>query len=82
MVSLDQLHRALLHTKLGDVKRAEEEFQAAVAGRANDASAWLDRARVFVLLGKKERALADFAKALELSPQDPNIRKEYDKAKR
>ena len=43
-----------------------------------DASAWLARGRVYLLLGNKERAKGDFAKAHELNPDDPQIQKEYE----
>jgi tetratricopeptide (TPR) repeat protein len=75
---LDLLHRAYLHTKLGESRKADEEFQAAVRGRAKDASAWLARGRVYLLLGDKERAKADFAKAYEQNPDEPQIQKEYE----
>jgi tetratricopeptide (TPR) repeat protein len=75
---LDLLHQAYLHTKLGDFKKADEEFQAAVRGRAKDAKAWLARGRVYRLLGDKERAEADFAKAYELNRDDAQIQKEYE----
>jgi tetratricopeptide (TPR) repeat protein len=75
---LELLHEAYLRTKLGETKKAEEAFQAAVRGRAKDASAWLARGRVYLLLGDKERAKADFARAYELNPQDPQIRKEFE----
>jgi tetratricopeptide (TPR) repeat protein len=75
---LDLLHRAYLHTKLGEAKKADEEFQAALSGREKVASAWLARGRVYRLLGNTDRAQADFAKAHELKPDDPQIQKEYE----
>jgi WD40 repeat protein/tetratricopeptide (TPR) repeat protein len=75
---LDHLHQAYLRTKLGESDKAEEEFQAAVSGRDKDASAWLARGRVFLLLGDEKRAKADFTKAHELKPDDPEIQKEYE----
>jgi tetratricopeptide (TPR) repeat protein len=78
---LDLLHRAYLHTKTGETKKADEEFQAAVNGREKVASAWLARGRVYRLLGDKAHAKADFAKAHELDPKDPEIQKEYEGSK-
>jgi len=75
---LDHLHQAYVRTKLGESKKAEEEFQAAVRGHDKDASAWLARGRVYLLLGDKDRARADFAKAHQLKPDDPQIQKEYE----
>jgi serine/threonine protein kinase/tetratricopeptide (TPR) repeat protein len=75
---LDHLHRAYMHAKLGEPKKAEEEFQAAVRGRDKVAGAWLERGRAYRLLGDKERARADFAKARELNPKDPQVQKEYE----
>jgi Flp pilus assembly protein TadD len=72
------VHRAYLHTKLGESKKADEEFQAAIRGRAKDAKVWLARGRVHRLLDDKERAKADFARAYELNPDDPQIQKEYE----
>jgi serine/threonine protein kinase/tetratricopeptide (TPR) repeat protein len=77
---LELLHEAYLRTKLGETKKADEAFQAAVHGRAKDASAWLARGRVYLLLGDKERAQADFAKAHELKSDDPQIQKEYERS--
>jgi tetratricopeptide (TPR) repeat protein len=74
---LEMLHDAYLSTKLGEKKKADEAFQAAVRGRDKVASAWLARGRVYLLLGDKDRARADFAKARELDPKDPQIQKEY-----
>jgi tetratricopeptide (TPR) repeat protein len=80
---LDHLHQAYVRTKLlGENKKAEEQFQAAVSGRDKVASAWLARGRVYRLLGEKERAKADFAKAHELNPKDPEIQKEYESSGR
>jgi serine/threonine protein kinase/tetratricopeptide (TPR) repeat protein len=75
---LELLHQAYLHTKLGDTKKADEAFQAAVSGRDKEASAWLARGRLYLLLGDKERAKADLAKAHQLAPDDPQIQKEYE----
>jgi tetratricopeptide (TPR) repeat protein len=74
---LDHLHQAYVRTKLGEPRKAEEEFQAAVRGRDKDAGAWLARGRVYMLLGDKERAQADFVKAQELNSKDPQVQKEY-----
>jgi tetratricopeptide (TPR) repeat protein len=75
---LNHLHRAYVYTKLGDSEKADEELQAAVAGRSKVPSAWLARGRVYRLFGDKERARADFAKAHELAPDDPQVQKEYE----
>jgi tetratricopeptide (TPR) repeat protein len=75
---LDHLHQAYLRTKLGESRKAEEEFQAAVSGRDKVASAWLARGRVYRLLGERERARADFAKAYAVDPKDSRIRQEYE----
>jgi tetratricopeptide (TPR) repeat protein len=75
---LERLHEAYLRTKLGQTKKADELFQAAVRSRAKDAGAWLARGRVYLLLGDKQRAKADFARAFELKPDDPQIQKEYE----
>jgi choice-of-anchor C domain-containing protein len=72
----DLLHRAYLHTRLGESRKAEEEFQAAVRGRARDAKVWLARGRVYLLLGDKAHAKADFARGFELKPDDPELWKE------
>jgi eukaryotic-like serine/threonine-protein kinase len=74
---LDHLHQAYLRTKLGDNRKAEKEFQEAVNSRDKVASTWLARGRVYKLLGDKQRANADFAKAHELDPDDPQIQKEF-----
>jgi tetratricopeptide (TPR) repeat protein len=78
---LEHLHQGYVRTKLGDTKKADEEFQAAVSGRDKEASAWPARGRVYRLLGDKEHAKADFAKAHELDPKNPEIQKEYESSR-
>src|SRR5215813_8297451 len=68
-----RLLRARAYTQLGEPKKAEAEFQAAVAVRPGDPEIWLARARVFLQLGQHDRAEADFAKILELKPDDPRL---------
>src|SRR5262245_28678900 len=68
-----RLLRAKAYTQLGEPKKAEAEFQAAVAARPTDPAIWHARARLFAQLGWHERAEADFAKVLELKPNDPKL---------
>src|SRR5262245_56672975 len=68
-----RLLRAKAYTQLGEPKKAEAEFQAAVGVRPGDPEIWLARARVFLQLGQHGRAEADFAKVLELKPDDPRL---------
>ena len=63
--------RGTFYVGVGDYDAALKDFSKMAELAPNDASAYLNRARVEVLQKKEADALADFSKAVELSPQNP-----------
>ena len=56
--------------ELGRTAQAEPLVLAITEGKASDPQAWLDRGLFLARAGQTDRAAADFARALELSPVD------------
>lgn len=65
-------NRGIAHIALADWRAAERDFSTVIAADPEDAGAWLNRARARTKLAPTD-ALADFARALELSPEDGRI---------
>src|SRR5262249_17560679 len=67
-----RLLRAKGFAQLGQFKKAEAEFQAAIDLRPEDATFWIARGRFHAERGDHKKADADFAKAASLTPDELN----------
>jgi serine/threonine-protein kinase len=67
---LFRLAVARLHARLGRIKEADADMEAAVAAAPDDAEVRLARGRLLAELGHPERAETDFARALSLNSTD------------
>ena len=56
--------------KLGKYEEAKERFDAILALREKEVDAYVERGTVLLALNQKDAAIADFDKAVELSPKD------------
>jgi WD40 repeat protein/serine/threonine protein kinase/tetratricopeptide (TPR) repeat protein len=63
---LEPLYRARIYTKLGQAKKAEAEFDAAVPEGCTDPTLWIARARVRIELEHNDKADADLSQAQKL----------------
>ena len=59
--------------ELGRPAEAEPLLDAMVEGKADEPRAWIERGTLFAEAGSPDRAAADFARALELLPEDFGI---------
>ncbi len=64
--------RAARLIELGRFAEAEPQLAAMVEGKAKEPRAWVERGMLLAGAGRPDRAAADFARALELIPQDLN----------
>jgi tetratricopeptide (TPR) repeat protein len=64
---LQRLCRAIGFHWLGDGRKAQAEFKAAVEARPDDATLWLARSQAYTKLGRAIEAAADRARALQLA---------------
>ncbi len=72
----DYYYRALgvIFHKLGDAERAIKQFSYAIQVSPKSAAAYVNRAEVFVSLGRSQEAGADLRKALEVvSAKEPQL---------
>src|SRR5262249_10954210 len=67
-----RLVRARAYSHLGQLKKAEAEYQAAIDLQPEDASLWITRGRFHAERGNHKKADADFAKAASLTPNELN----------
>ncbi|MBI1917216.1 MAG: protein kinase [Planctomycetes bacterium] len=67
-----RLLRAKGFVQLGQLKKAEAEFQAAIELRPENASLWIARGRFYAERGDHKKADLDFAKAATLTPDELN----------
>ena len=59
--------------ELGRLAEAEPQLAAMVEGKTREPQAWIDRGMLLARAGQPDRAAADFARALELIPEDFHI---------
>jgi eukaryotic-like serine/threonine-protein kinase len=59
--------------ELGRLAEAEPQLAAMVEGKTNQPRAWIDRGMLLAQAGQPERAAADFARALKMTPQNFQI---------
>lgn len=68
---------AFMYFQLGVNQVAMEELMVALAFDKNYAYAYAVRAVIYSTLGQTEKARADFKRAIELAPQNPEINDQY-----
>lgn len=72
----DYYYRALgvIFHKLGDAERAIKQFSYAIQVNPKAAAAWVNRAEVYVSLGRSLEASNDLRKALDvITPREPQL---------
>ena len=61
----------------GDLERAKEKLDRALAQDSNSADVHSARAQLFARLGEKDKADSEYRAALRLAPQDPRMVNNY-----
>jgi tetratricopeptide (TPR) repeat protein len=69
-----RLKRGLNSVRRGDFESALEDLNAAIDGGATDPRAWYARGKAEMFLGKRDEAMADTQKAVEMAPLAANYR--------
>jgi tetratricopeptide (TPR) repeat protein len=69
-----KLKRGLISVRRGDFESALDDLDAAIAGGATDPRAWYARGKAELFLGKRDQAIADAQKAVEMDPLAANYR--------
>jgi len=81
----DKVHEAAIYNvqlgvaymNQGDLERAKEKLERALAQDPNSADVHSARAALFARLGEKEKADSEYRAALRLAPQDPRMVNNY-----
>jgi tetratricopeptide (TPR) repeat protein len=60
--------------RAGNFREAEEAYGKALEERPSYSPAYLSRGLLYAVTGRRKQALADFRKAVELSPEDERAR--------
>lgn len=74
--------RANVFREQGEFAKAEAEYATAIAAGEQYSFTYYNRALLLIRMNKRPEATADLEKALELSPDDKNAKREIEKLKR